>query len=67
MSTAIGKIYTKVWGFIPKSRKDFKSKKEGVDYNRLIRQGVCFECGDEVIDYSFIEEFIAGNKDKAAE
>ncbi|MCP8969715.1 terminase TerL endonuclease subunit [Ectobacillus ponti] len=53
-----GNIYAKVWGFIPAERKDFKSKKEQVDYNRLIREGVCFECGDEVIDYSFIENFI---------
>jgi phage terminase large subunit-like protein len=53
-----GKIYDKVWGFIPIDRKDFKSKKEGVDYDELIRQGVCFECGDEVIDYGFLENFI---------
>lgn len=51
-------IYAKVWGFIPSERKAWKSKKEGVDYNRLIRQGVCFECGTEVVDYRFIEEFI---------
>ncbi|UWG96791.1 terminase large subunit [Dehalobacter sp. DCM] len=53
-----GKIFGKVWGFIPKDKKDLKSKKENVDYNRLIRQGACFECGDEVIDYSFVENFI---------
>jgi phage terminase large subunit-like protein len=53
-------IYAKVWGFIPKDRKDFKSKKENVDYNKLIHQGVCFECGDEVIDYGFVERFILG-------
>lgn len=55
-----GKIYGKVWGFIPAGSKGQKSKKEGVDYDRLIRQGVCFACGDEVIDYKFIEEFILG-------
>lgn len=53
-----GKIYGKVWGFIPKDKKRIKSKREGVDYDRLIKQGVCFECGGEVIDYSFIESFI---------
>lgn len=53
-----GKIYAKVWGFIPQERKDFKSKRESVDYNRLIKNGVCFECGDEVIDYGFVENFI---------
>lgn len=53
-----GKIYAKVWGFIPKDKKLLKSKKENVDYQKLIRQGVCFECGDEVIDYNFVEQFI---------
>jgi phage terminase large subunit-like protein len=51
-------IYAKVWGFIPKDKKIEKTKKENVDYNRLISQKVCFECGDEVIDYSFVESFI---------
>lgn len=59
MATADGDtLYSMVWGFIPAMRKDFKSKKEGVDYDRLIRQGVCFACGDDVIDYSFVERFI---------
>ena len=53
-----GNIYANVWGFIPKEKKRQKSKKEGVDYDRLIRDGVCFECGDEVIDYMFVEQHI---------
>lgn len=53
-----GMIYAKVWGFIPKDKKELKINKEHVDYNKLINQGVCFECGDEVIDYSFVENFI---------
>lgn len=51
-------LYAKVWGFIPTDMKDYKSKKEGVDYDKLIKQGVCFACGDAVIDYSTIENFI---------
>jgi phage terminase large subunit-like protein len=51
-------IYGKVWGFIPKEQKLFKMKKENVDYNKLISQGACFECGDDVIDYGFVERFI---------
>lgn len=58
------KIYAKVWGFIPKERKEEKSEREKVDYNKLISQGCCFECGDEVIDYGFIEQFILALKDK---
>lgn len=53
-----GKIYAMVWGFIPKDRKDEKSQREHVDYQRLINEGVCFECGDEVIDYGFVERHI---------
>lgn len=58
------KIYAKVWGFIPTLRKDLKSKKEGVDYDRLIRSGVCFACGDDVIDYSAVERHIIGLSQK---
>ncbi len=57
-----GKLYAKVWGFIPADRKKQKSKKEGVDYDRLIKQGTCFECGGEVIDYGFVEAFIMGDE-----
>jgi phage terminase large subunit-like protein len=59
-----GEIYAKLWGFIPKDKKLMKSKKENVDYNKLIAQGVCFECGDEVIDYSFVESFILTLEEK---
>lgn len=65
MATVVDDIlYAKVWGFIPADRKDYKSKKEGVDYDRLIRQGVCFACGDEVIDYGFVERHILTLEEK---
>lgn len=51
-------IYALVWGFIPKDRKKEKTEAEKVDYQKLIDSGVCFECGDEVIDYLFVENFI---------
>lgn len=53
-----GKIYARLWGFIPADRVDIKSHKEGVDYRKLIKKGNCFACGDEVIDYGFVEKFI---------
>lgn len=59
-----GRIYTKVWGFIPKDRKEEKSIRENVDYQRLIDSGVCFECGDDVIDYGFVERFIMSLSEK---
>ncbi len=65
MATAVdGVLYAKVFGFIPAARVDYKSKKESVDYKRLIRQGVCFACGDEVIDYGFVEQFIQSLPEK---
>lgn len=59
-----GRLCCKVWGFIPAGRKDFKSKKENVDYDKLIKQKACFPCGDEVVDYGFVEEFILSLEDK---
>lgn len=61
---ADGIIYTKVWGFVPKDRIKIKSESESVDYNRLIDDGCCFACGDEVIDYGFVEEFIMSLPEK---
>ena len=54
------KIYAKVWGFLPEGRREIKSAKEKVDYQKLEREGCCFACGDEVIDYGFVERFILG-------
>ncbi len=59
-----GKLYAKVWGFIPGDRKKQKSKKEGVDYDRLIKQGVCFESSGEVISYEDVENHILGLEEK---
>lgn len=59
-----GDLYSKVWGFIPTDRMELKSKKENVNYRQLIRDGVCFSCGDEVIDYGFVESFILDIENK---
>lgn len=53
-----GEVYAKVWAFIPENKIEIKSKKEKVDYKKLIKAGVCFPCGDEVISYKFVEDFI---------
>ena len=55
-----GDSYTSVWGFIPNDKIELKSKKENVDYKKLIEAGVCFACGDEVISYKEVEDFILG-------
>ncbi len=59
-----GMIYAKVFGFIPADAIDRKIMKEKVDYRELIRRGECFACGDEVIDYGFVEKFIIGLPEK---
>lgn len=64
LTEAEGEIYAKVWGFLPANRVDIKSEKENVDYRRLIREGACFACGDEIVDYGFIERFILGLPDR---
>ena len=53
-----GNIYVKSWAFIPSDKVNEKSIKEKVDYYRMIDEGYCFACGEEVVDYGFIEEFI---------
>lgn len=37
-----GVVYAKVFGFVPTDKVEFKSKKEHVDYRRLIANGDCF-------------------------
>jgi phage terminase large subunit-like protein len=59
-----GVIYAMVFGFIPLYKIDIKTKKEIVDYKRLIDQKACFACGDEVIDYKYIEDFILNIENK---
>jgi phage terminase large subunit-like protein len=55
-----GEVYGKIWGFIPGNEETIraKSEREHIDYRACISAGECFACGDEVIDYSFIEDFI---------
>lgn len=51
-------LYSKTFGFIPKNNVEIKTRREDVDYNRLIKEGCCFACGDEIVSYTFIEKFI---------
>lgn len=59
-----GTIRAKVWGFIPTERIEEKSMREKVDYRALIKARECFDCGDEVIDYGFVERFIISLPEK---
>ncbi len=53
-----GIIYAKVLGFLPDGRIEQKTSKEHVNYKRYIDHGDCIACGDEVIDYSVVENKI---------
>lgn len=54
-----GKLYAKVWFFIPEQRIDEKNALERIDYRQYIEMGNVFACGGRTVDYGFIEEFIA--------
>lgn len=53
-----GIIYSKTFGFVPADKIDLKIKKEHVDYRKLIRDGICYSCGADVIDYLFVKDRI---------
>jgi len=59
-----GTIHAKSWAFIPSGRKEEKNKLERTDYDRFIREGGCFECGDETVSYAYIEKFIIELEEK---
>ncbi|MEG2270592.1 MAG: terminase TerL endonuclease subunit [Bacilli bacterium] len=52
-------IFAKVVGFIPKDKIEIKTSKEHVDYKALEKNGNCFSCGSEVIDYPFVKNYIS--------
>ena len=53
-----GVVYCRVMCFVPAGRVDLKTAKEKVGYSRMIREGICTPCGEDVIDYSVVERFI---------
>lgn len=57
-------LYSKTFGFIPAGKVELKSRREDVDYKKLIKDGCCFACGDEVVSYNFIEKFILSLPDE---
>ena len=44
--------------FIPDGRIDEKNAFEKIDYREFIRAGKCIACGEQVVDYGVIEEFV---------
>ncbi len=59
-----GEYISQSWCFVPGDLVEEKSKVEKIDYRRFINDNHCFACGDRIIDYSFIEDFILSLEDK---
>lgn len=53
-----GKILAESIAFIPEGRIDEKTVAEKVQYREFIRTMKCIACGDRVVDYSVVENFI---------
>ncbi len=53
-----GVIVANVMCFVPTLRVDIKSAKEKLDYRKMIADGICTACGDDVIDYPTVEKYI---------
>lgn len=52
------RILADSWAFIPEGRIEEKEATERVRYRELIKGGKVIACGDKIIDYKTIEEFI---------
>ena len=50
--------------FIPEGRLEEKNAYEKIDYRAFIRTMKCIACGDRVIDYSVVEDFIMNIENK---
>lgn len=58
-------ILADVYAFIPEGRIDEKNAFEKIDYRQFIRTGgKCIACGDRVIDYKVVEDFIMGVEER---
>lgn len=58
------KLFIKTWAFLPNDSIDLKSKTEKVDYRIMIENGYAFACGDRIISYRFVENFIMSIEEK---
>lgn len=58
------KVLADSWAFIPEGRIEEKQASERVNYRELIKTGKVIACGDKIIDYKVIEDFIIGLKDR---
>lgn len=57
-------ILAESFAFIPEGRIEEKSTTEKVNYRELLKSGKVMACGDRVIDYKYVEDFILGLEEK---
>ncbi len=57
-------IIAEVVAFIPEGRIDEKNTFEKIDYREYMRSGKAIACGDKVIDYAAVEDYILGLEEK---
>lgn len=58
------KLLIDSYAFIPEGRIEEKMASERVNYRELIKTGKVIACGDKVIDYKVVEDFILSLKDR---
>lgn len=58
------RILAKSFAFIPEDRIEAKTISEKVNYRELLDNENVFSCGDRVIDYAFVEDFILSLEEK---
>jgi phage terminase large subunit-like protein len=59
-----GKILAESIAFVPEGRIEEKTVAEKIQYREFIRTMKCIACGDRVIDYSVVEDFIMNIEQK---
>lgn len=57
-------ILAESWAFIPEGRIEEKSVTEKVNYRELMKTGKVMACGDRVIDYGYVEDFVMKIEEK---
>lgn len=57
-------IIAEVVAFIPEGRIDEKNAFEKIDYREYMRKGKAIACGDKVIDYAVVEDYILGIEER---
>lgn len=53
-----GDILAEVMAFFPEGRIEEKAEEEKVDYRMLEAAGECRGCGDQIVDYAVIEDYV---------